>query len=142
MPVRTASARWEGTLREGNGRVRLGSGVFEGAYSFTSRFEEGTGTNPEELLAAAHAGCFAMALNATLERNGFTAESVDTEARVKLERGEEGFRITRIELEARARVPGIDEQKFQELAQQAKDGCPLSQALKAVEITLAAELAH
>ncbi len=140
MPLRSAKARWEGSLREGKGTVALGSGAFEGAYSFESRFEEGSGTNPEELLAAAHAGCFAMALSAALERAGFAPERVDAQARARLERIGEGFKITRIDLTARARVPGIDEARFAEVAEQAKNNCPLSQALQAVEITLDAAL--
>ncbi|SEH14480.1 OsmC family protein [Thermoleophilum album] len=140
MPLRSAKARWEGSLREGKGTVALGSGAFEGSYSFESRFEEGSGTNPEELLAAAHAGCFAMALSAALERAGFAPERVEAQARARLERIGEGFKITRIDLTARARVPGIDEARFAEVAEQAKNNCPLSQALQAVEITLDAAL--
>ena len=121
--------------------MRLGSGAFEGQYSFSSRFEEGTGTNPEELIAAAHAGCFTMALSAGLERAGFPASSVDTAAKVHLERGESGFRISRIDLTCTATVPGIDDEAFQEQAATAKANCPVSQALAAVDIKLEATLA-
>jgi lipoyl-dependent peroxiredoxin len=141
MPARTATARWEGGLRDGSGTMRLGSGAYEGAYSFASRFEDGTGTNPEELLGAAHAGCFSMALSAGLERGGHPPTSVDTTAHVHLERAEGGFRIGRIELECSAVVPGIDDAAFQEEAAAAKTGCPVSQALAAVDISLTATLA-
>lgn len=141
MPARTANARWDGTLQEGKGSMRLGGGAFEGQYSFSSRFEEGTGTNPEELIGAAHAGCFSMALSAGLGRAGFTPTSVETTARVHLEKGESGFRISRIELDTTAEVPGIDEATFQEQAEAAKAGCPVSQALAGVDIQLHARLA-
>ncbi|HEY8523534.1 MAG TPA: OsmC family protein [Acidimicrobiales bacterium] len=141
MPARTAQARWEGGLREGKGSVRLGSGAFEGAYSFTSRFEDGSGTNPEELIGAAHAGCFSMALTAGLERAGFSPTSVETTARVHLERAEDGFRIPRVELRTTAQVPGIDEATFQEQAEAAKANCPVSVALAGVDIQLEATLA-
>jgi osmotically inducible protein OsmC len=141
MPKRTANARWDGSLTEGNGTMRMGSGAYEGAYSFQSRFEEGDGTNPEELIAAAHAGCFSMALSAELGRAGHDAESVETEATVHLDKADEGFAITRIELRTRARVPGISEEEFQEVAEGAKKGCPVSRALAAVEsVELEAEL--
>ena len=141
MAVRTASAQWDGTLQQGRGTMSLGSGAFQGAYSFSSRFEEGTGTNPEELIGAAHAGCFTMALTAALGRNGFTPQSVHTDARVHLEKQAEGFAITRIELETEARVPGIEAAKFQEIAEGAKKGCPVSKALAGTQITLSARLA-
>ncbi len=140
MAVRTARAQWDGSLPEGKGTMALGSGAYQGSYSFASRFEEGQGTNPEELIAAAHAGCFSMALSATLGRNGFTPESVKTEARVHLTKLEGGFGITRIELDTEARVPGIDDARFQEIADGAKKGCPVSKALAATEITLSARL--
>jgi lipoyl-dependent peroxiredoxin len=140
MPARTATARWEGPLQSGHGSMRLGSGAFEGQYSFSSRFEEGTGTNPEELIAAAHAGCFSMALSAGLERAGFPVTSVDTSAKVHLERGDAGFRIARIDLTTNAVVPGVDDAVFQEQAAAAKANCPVSQALSAVEIRLDATL--
>jgi osmotically inducible protein OsmC len=140
MPARTANARWEGGLQQGKGSVRLGSGAFEGAYSFTSRFEDGAGTNPEELIGAAHAGCFSMALTAGLERAGYTPTSVETTARVHLERAEGGFRIPRIELETTAQVPGIDDATFQAQAATAKANCPVSVALAGVDIQLNAQL--
>jgi osmotically inducible protein OsmC len=140
MPVRNATAQWNGTIREGDGTVALGSGAFEGQYSFSSRFEEGTGTNPEELIGAAHAGCFSMAFSGNLERAGHKPEQINTEARVTVEKQDAGFAITKIELRTRARVPGIDEATFQEVATASKEGCPVSQALKAVEITLDAQL--
>lgn len=140
MPVRKANAVWNGNLKEGNGRVALGSGAYEGQYSFSSRFEEGTGTNPEELIAAAHAGCFSMALSAALGRAGFTPNRVSTQAHVHLEKAESGFRISKIHLVTEAEVPGIDATLFAEQANGAKEGCPVSQALKAVEITLDAKL--
>ncbi|MEW6472223.1 MAG: OsmC family protein [Actinomycetota bacterium] len=142
MPARTANARWEGGLRDGKGNMRLGGGAFEGQYSFSSRFEEGVGTNPEELIAAAHAGCFSMALSAGLERDGHSPNSVETEAKVHLSPKEGGgFRISRIDLITTADVPGIDNDAFQQAAQAAKEGCPVSGALSAVEITLDAKLA-
>jgi osmotically inducible protein OsmC len=141
MPARTANARWDGTLQEGKGTMRLGGGAFEGQYSFSSRFEEGAGTNPEELIGAAHAGCFSMALSAGLGRAGYTPTSVETTARVHLEKGESGFRISRIELDTTAEVPGIDEATFQEQAEAAKAGCPVSQALAGVDIQMNARLA-
>src|SRR5881227_4355381 len=108
MPVRNAEARWEGDLPSGKGTMRFGGGAFEGQYSFSSRFEEGTGTNPEELIGAAHAGCFSMALSAGLERAGHAPTSIETSARVHLERADSGFRISRIDLTTTADVPGID----------------------------------
>src|SRR5437763_8230578 len=116
MAKRTASAVWEGNLREGKGKVKLGSGVFEGQYSFASRFEQGTGTNPEELIGAAHAGCFSMALSSALGKAGFTPRRIDTTASVFLEPVEGGFGITHIDLKTEAVVPGIDNGKFQEIA--------------------------
>ena len=142
MPKRTANARWEGSLTEGNGTMRMASGAYEGPYSFQSRFEEGDGTNPEELIAAAHAGCFSMALSGELGRAGYDPESVETEATVHIEKVEAGFAIKRIELRTRVSAPGVDESTFQEAAEAAKKGCPVSQALAAVEtIELEAELA-
>ena len=141
MPVRKADAVWEGDLKGGQGTVKLGSGAFEGRYSFGSRFEEAGGTNPEELIGAAHAGCFSMALSAGLGRSGFTPKRVATTAKVHLEKVGEGFKITRIELDNVSEVPGIDETAFQEHAKKAKEGCPVSQALASVEITLNARLA-
>jgi len=142
MPTRTANARWNGSLQEGDGTMRMASGAYEGPYSFQSRFEEGDGTNPEELIAAAHAGCFSMALSGELGRAGHEPESVETEDRVHLEKLEGGFAIKRIELRTRASVPGIDDDEFQKHANAAKEGCPVSQALAAVEsIEVDAELA-
>jgi osmotically inducible protein OsmC len=140
MPTRTSSALWQGTLRDGSGTMSLGSGAYEGAYSFASRFESGKGTNPEELIAAAHAGCFSMALSAALGSAGFTPTSVATSATVHLDRGEEGFAITRIDLDTVASVPNIEDGQFQEIAAGAKANCPVSKALAAVEITLNARL--
>ena len=140
MPVRTSEAEWRGNLREGAGRVKLGSGAFEGSYSFPSRFEEGKGTNPEELLGAAHAGCYSMALSAGLSKAGHPPTRVHTVARVHLEKVGEGFGITRIDLECEAEVPGIGAAAFQEQAEGAKKGCPVSKALAATEITLKAKL--
>jgi lipoyl-dependent peroxiredoxin len=140
MPVRTAEAEWNGNLREGQGKVKLGSGAFEGAYSFTSRFEEGRGTNPEELLGAAHAGCFSMALAAGLTLAGHAPTRVHTTARVHLERRGEAFEISRVELQTRARVPGVDEAEFRKQAEAAKKNCPVSRALAGPEITLEATL--
>ena len=142
MPARTANARWEGGLRDGKGNMRLGGGAFEGQYSFSSRFEEGAGTNPEELIAAAHAGCFSMAFSGGLEKAGFSPNSVETEAKVHLSPADGGgFRISRIDLVTNADVPGIEEGAFQQAAQAAKEGCPVSKALAAVEITVNATLA-
>jgi osmotically inducible protein OsmC len=140
MPVRTADAQWEGSLQDGKGTMRFGSGAFEGQYSFSSRFEEGTGTNPEELIAAAHAGCFSMAFSAGLSRAGHVPDRVHTTARAHLEKGDAGFSIVRIELVTEAVVPGIDEATFQEQATAAKAGCPVSRALAGVDIQLDARL--
>ncbi len=136
MPIRKSEAKWTGTLKDGKGTMKLGSGAFEGLYSFGSRFEEGVGTNPEELIGAAHAGCFSMALSAALEKAGHPVEYVHTVAKVRLEKQEAGFKITRIDLETEGKVPGIDEKTFNEHAEGAKKNCPVSQALAATEITL------
>ena len=140
MPVRSAKAQWDGTLKEGKGTMSLGSGAFQGQYSFNSRFESGTGTNPEELIGAAHAGCFSMALTAALGRAGFTPKRVSTSAGVHLEQVEGGFGITAIDLDTEAEVPGIDNAKFQEIADGAKKGCPVSKALAGTKINLSAKL--
>ena len=142
MPVRTADAEWTGTLQEGTGHMRMGGGAYDGPYSFSSRFEEGEGTNPEELIAAAHAGCFSMKFAGDLGKAGFSPEQVTTTANVRLEKLEAGFTITKIELVTRAKVGGgIDEARFQEIARQSKDECPVSRALAAVsEITVDATL--
>jgi osmotically inducible protein OsmC len=132
MPVRSANAEWRGDLPSGKGTMKLQSGAYEGQYSFSSRFEEGTGSNPEELIAAAHAGCFSMAFSNGLAKAGFTPNSVRTQANVYLEKGDAGFGITRIRLDTEADVPNIDEARFQELAEEAKKGCPVSRALAAV----------
>ena len=141
MPVRTGSAVWEGDLKAGKGKVAFGSGAYEGPYSFSSRFEEGKGTNPEELIGAAHAGCFSMAFSHGLAQAGHAPKRVSTTARVRLEKVGEGFKITTIDLDTEASVPGIDEKTFQDLAEKAKKGCPVSQALAGVQIKLTARLA-
>lgn len=140
MPIRSAEAVWEGDLKDGKGRLSLGSGAFEGQYSFSSRFEEGTGTNPEELIGAAHAGCFSMALSAALAREGHTPTRVQTTARVHLEKVGDANSITRSELVCEGEVPGIDEATFLEFAENAKKNCIVSRALGAIEITLEAKL--
>jgi osmotically inducible protein OsmC len=140
MPARTANALWEGDLRSGRGRMKFGGGAFEGQYSFSSRFEEGAGTNPEELIAAAHAGCFSMAFSSSLAKAGFNPTRVETNAKVHLEKVGEGFKITRINLDTVGVVPGIPEEKFMEIAEAAKKGCPVSQLLTGAEITLNARL--
>ena len=136
MPERTANAVWRGGLRDGSGNVRTESGVLDAQYSFKTRFEEGTGTNPEELIAAAHAGCYSMALSAGLEKAGFKPQSVQTTARVTFEKSGEGFAITRIDLDTSAVIPGIDDETFREHAEKAKTNCPISKALASVPITL------
>lgn len=130
MPTRHSSAVWKGALKSGSGQVSVGKGIFEGAYSFASRFEDGTGTNPEELIAAAHAACLSMALSAGLERAGTPAEKVSTRASATLEKVGDAFRITKMRLEVRGKVPGITAASFKEAAEKAKDGCPVSNALK------------
>jgi osmotically inducible protein OsmC len=140
MAVRTAHARWEGTLVDGKGRVDTESGVLSAPYSFSSRFGEGGGTNPEELIGAAHAGCFSMALAHGLAEGGHVATSVDTTARVRIEAVEGGFAITSIELVCTAVVPGISDEDFQAAAEATKTGCPVSGALAAVPISLTATL--
>src|SRR5579864_594062 len=140
MPVRNAEATWNGNLKDGQGSVKLGSGAFEGKYSFGSRFENGTGTNPEELIGAAHAGCYSMALAAGLGKAGFNPQRVHTTAAVSIEKVGDGFKITRIRLLSEAKVPGIDARQFQEIAEKTKTGCPVSQALAATPIELEAKL--
>jgi osmotically inducible protein OsmC len=141
MPKRTAEARWDGSLQDGHGTMRMSSGGYEGPYSFQSRFQEGDGTNPEELIAAAHAGCFSMALSADLGRAGYTVAHVETQATVHLDVDDSGAGISGIELDTRARVADIDDATFQEIAAQAKQNCPVSKALAAVPtINLRAEL--
>src|SRR3979411_3382435 len=136
MATRTGSAIWEGTLKQGKGTVKLGSGAFEGAYSFSSRFEEGAGTNPEELIGAAEAGCYTMALSANLEKAGHPAKRISTVATVKLEVVGGGPKITSIDLKTDAEVPGIDKAKFEEIAEQTKRTCPVSTALAGTQINL------
>jgi osmotically inducible protein OsmC len=137
---RTGSAVWQGGIRDGKGTVSTESGVLDGAqYSFSTRFEDGKGTNPEELLAAAHAGCFSMALSKQLNDAGFTADSINTTAAVRLEKTDAGFQITRVHLDVTARVPGADQAAFETAANNAKAGCPVSRLFNA-EITLDAKL--
>ena len=133
MPKRKATARWDGSLTEGAGSIRMKSGAYEGAYSAQSRFEEGEGTNPEELIAAAHAACFSMALSLVLGEAGHDPETIETEATVQIDKVDEGFAITSITLHTQGRVPGIEESEFQQHAEAAKEGCPVSQALAGVE---------
>ncbi|MCP5419336.1 MAG: OsmC family protein [Gammaproteobacteria bacterium] len=140
MPVRASSAQWQGDLKSGQGTMRLGSGAYEGAYSFPSRFESGKGTNPEELIAAAHAGCFSMAFSMILGNAGFTPTRIDTTAKVHLEPKDGGFAITRIDLVTEAVVPGIDAETFQTQATVAKENCPVSKVLAGASISLEAKL--
>jgi osmotically inducible protein OsmC len=140
MAKRIGSAVWEGTLKQGKGTVKLGSGAFEGPYSFSSRFENGAGTNPEELIGAAEAGCFSMALSANLEKAGHPAKRISTTATVTIEAVGGGPKITVIELNTEAEVPGIDETKFREQAELTKKTCPVSVALAGTEIKLSAKL--
>lgn len=141
MSIRTAEAVWEGSLKEGKGVMRLGSGAFEGNYSHSSRFDEAPGTNPEELIGAAHAGCYSMAFSGDLDKAGFTPTRVHTTAKVTFERVDGKATITRIHLDTQAEVPGIDEQTFQEVAEGARTGCPVSRSLAGgPEITLTARL--
>ena len=140
MPVRTSDAVWEGDLKSGKGTMKLGSGAFQGQYSFASRFEQGTGTNPEELIAAAHAGCFSMALSHALAQAGHPPKRVHTTAKVHLEKTEGGFAIPRIDLVTEAQVPGIDAAAFRQQAESAKQNCPVSKLLKGAQINLDAKL--
>ena len=141
MPVRQAEAEWKGNLAEGGGQLKLGSGAFNGPYSFKSRFEEGqSATNPEELLGAAHAGCFTMALIAQLSRAGVTPTRIHTVASVKLEKVHDSFSITEITLETEAEISGIDDATFQGYALDAKQNCPVSKALAGPRIHLIAKL--
>lgn len=141
MPVRKAEAEWTGSLQQGKGWMRLGSGAFEGSYSFATRFGEEPGTNPEELIGAAHAGCFSMAFAGILGSAGYNPNRVHTNERVYIEKVGDGFQITKAELHTEAEVPGIDDDTFQKLANEAKEGCPVSKALAGgPEITLEAVL--
>ncbi|NKQ35460.1 MAG: OsmC family protein [Chloroflexi bacterium] len=133
MTTRTANAIWQGTLKDGNGVMKVGSGLIEGPFTFASRFETGEGTNPEELIGAAQAGCFSMFLSALLSGNGYTPESINTTASVTLGKDDTGPLITLIELETEAVVPGLGEAEFQELVATAKANCPISRALAATE---------
>ena len=140
MPTRNAEAIWTGTLKNGNGTITLPSVPLKADYSFQSRFQQGKGTNPEELLGAAHAGCFSMALAGILEKAGFVAEQITTRANVTIKQVDGDYRITDIQLVCRAKVPGIDQAQFKVHAEAAKTGCPVSRALTAVAITLIATL--
>lgn len=140
MAQRVAEAVWNGTLKEGSGKVKLGSGGFEGSYTWSSRFEDGAGTNPEELLGAAHAGCFSMAFSSNLAKGGFTPVRIHTRALVTIELVDGKNRITKIHLETEASVQGINNEQFQEIAEAVKQTCPVSVALASVPITLTARL--
>jgi osmotically inducible protein OsmC len=140
MAYRTSDAIWRGDLRSGQGQIKLGSGAFQGNYSYSSRFEDGEGTNPEELIAAAHAGCFSMALAAALTQASHPPTEIRTKARVHFGPIGGGFAITGIDLSTEASVPGIEAEKFETAALQAKENCPVSKALKIVEIRLLAKL--
>lgn len=142
MATRTADAVWNGDLKDGNGTMALGSGAFKGAYSFRSRMEEGAGTNPEELIGAAHAGCYSMQLSAMLAAAGHPAKQIHTTAKVHFGPSGNGFAITGIDLTTEAEVPGMDDAAFQEQAEGAKTNCPVSKALAATPITLQATLKH
>jgi lipoyl-dependent peroxiredoxin len=141
MPTRSSEAEWKGNLARGSGKMALGSGAFEGSYSFASRFEDGEGTNPEELIAAAHAGCFSMALALALSQDDHEPESVKTTARVTLDASGGNVAITRSDLSTEVKVDGLDEEEFQRYADDAKKGCAVSRALGAIEIGLEARLA-
>jgi osmotically inducible protein OsmC len=140
MPTRNASAEWVGNLEKGSGTVKLGSGAFEGSYTFLSRFQNGKGTNPEELIGAAHAGCFSMALAHILAEAAHPPTKIHTHAKVRIEKEEDGFKITSILLSCQGEVPGISEASFQEHAMSAKTNCPVSRALAGTEIVLEATL--
>jgi osmotically inducible protein OsmC len=140
MPDRKATAEWNGTLREGEGRIKLASGAFEGKFSFNTRMGDEPGTNPEELVAASLAGCYSMALNAALEKQGTPARNVKSEATVHFGKDDNGFAIKSIDLETTADVPGLSDEDFQQVAENTKENCPISKALAAVTIHLHAEL--
>lgn len=141
MAVRFANAEWNGNLQEGQGKMRLGTGSYEGRYTYKSRFEEGPGTNPEELIAAAHAGCFTMAFASGLSKAGFTPTSLKTRADVTMEKVDNRDTITKIQLTTEAQVPNIDEKKFQEIGEGAKKNCPISRALNpTIQVSLSAKL--
>jgi osmotically inducible protein OsmC len=141
MPDRKATAEWKGTLKQGEGRMTLASGAFEGKFSFNTRMGDEPGTNPEELVAASLAGCYSMALNATLEKQGTPARDVKSEATVHFGKDDNGFAIKSIDLETTADVPGLSDEDFQQVAENVKETCPISKALAAVEIHLNARLA-
>jgi lipoyl-dependent peroxiredoxin len=141
MPTRTAQAEWKGDLPSGTGKMSFGGGAFEGQYSFKSRFEEGEGTNPEELIAAAHSGCFSMALANVLTQAGHEPDSVKTTARVSLEPDDGGFSIRSSKLSTEVAVSGLDDDEFQKHADEAKRTCPVSRALGAIDVELEARLA-
>lgn len=141
MQTRRGTAEWRGTLEEGEGRISFGDGRFDEPYTAASRFKSGTGTNPEELLGAAHAACFSMALSHGLAQAGHAPERVRTDADVQLEESDGGFSLTTIRLKTEARVPGLDENTFQQIATEAKENCPVSKALKGCNIELEARLA-
>ena len=140
MIKRKANAVWEGDLKQGKGMLSVESGAFTGKYSFSSRFEEGKGTNPEELIGAAHAGCFSMALSGDLSKAGYEVNEIRTEAVVSMEKGESGFSITGVKLITKAKVPGIEMEEFAEIASGAKKNCPVSRALSAIDVQLEAHL--
>ena len=139
MAVRSSHAEWQGNLRDGNGSMKLGSGMFEGPFTFASRFENGKGTNPEELIGAAHAGCFSMAFSGQLNEAGLNPEEIRTTATVTMDKTDAGPTVTRIHLDVHAKVPGADKAAFETAANNAKAGCPISRLLNA-EITMEAEL--
>lgn len=136
MPARTAQADWKGNLTEGKGHIKVQSGTLDAPYDFRARTADGKGTNPEELIGAAHAGCFTMQLSALVANAGFTAEALSTVAKVHLEKAGAGFAIPRIELELTGKVPGMDSAAFTKLAETAKASCPVSKALAGVQISL------
>jgi osmotically inducible protein OsmC len=141
MPTSSANAVWEGVLRTGRGHFTAGSGAFEGDYTFATRFESARGTNPEELIAAAHAACLSMALSAGLEKNGTPATRISTKASCTVEKAGDGFKITKMRLEVRGKVPGVDQAAFASAAESAKKGCPVSTALQGnVQLELDARL--
>ena len=141
MPIRNSSAVWEGNLKDGKGNMKLGSGAYDGAYTYASRFENGKGTNPEELIGAAHAGCFSMFLAAVLAKAGHDPKRISTTARVSLTKGESGFRITAIELETEASIPGLEKNELQKFVDDAKKNCPVSRALsEEISVSVQAKL--
>ncbi len=140
MNIRKSEAIWEGSLKDGKGTMTVGSGAYQGAYTWASRFENASGTNPEELIAAAHAGCFSMALSGDLGKAGYKPNRVSTRAMVTMDIVEGKARITRIQLETEASIPGISNDEFQKISQGSKEGCPVSVALANVPISLTARL--